>query len=110
MHLVAGKGSKKPRELELRGVGTATETSPNEAAMRSQDSGSPLYMQDPRKPVNRSFIAKRVATCDRCHLEIEIGQRARYAPNGHIVHHQHTQVETPVETCSTCWLTICDCD
>lgn len=72
---------------------------------------SALHMQKPRKAVNASFVAEWPSTCNACHGEIKKGDRARYNPEGLIVHHRHEVVEKPVEVCQTCWLTKpCECD
>lgn len=80
----------------------------------------------PRKKVARSFIVARATSgvdtsCPVCGLRIEVGQRARYRPDGALVHHRHhrtpngeivnRRVHHPSMTCPTCHLTKpCDCE
>lgn len=76
--------------------------------------GVELYMNNERKHVARSFVAKHPGICcdPGCTDPITTGQRARYNPNGDLVHHRH-KVHYPPEpkVCDQCWLTKpCECD
>jgi hypothetical protein len=67
----------------------------------------------PRKPVNASFVAEWdfPSSCPACGLGVDAGQRARYNPDGAVVHHAHTKPEAHIEVCPTCWLSMpCECD
>lgn len=91
-----------------------TETNGSKTGSESggpQPDASGLFMQKERKPVNRSFLAEWPATCNYCHVTIQVGERARYNPDGLIVHHRHLRQEQAVEVCDRCWLTKpCECD
>lgn len=81
---------------------------PTGSSSRVKD--STLVPAAPRKTPNRSFDAQWEAVCARCFTLIAVGERARYAPDGGLVHHNHDALDRVLTICQTCWLAQpCDC-
>jgi hypothetical protein len=93
-----------PREEALRVAHRIKSQTPRHTSISSPIPLDHLEMQKPRKKVNTSFIAEWGGTCGTCHREIEVGERARFNPEGLLVHHRHTKTDPGGKTCPQCWL------
>lgn len=72
-------------------------------------SGTELFMNNPRKKPNTSFLAQYTGVCTKCHQEIQVGDRVQYDDEG-LHHTTHKKIQKTEEVCSSCWLVKpCEC-